>query len=104
MTAIMHLYAGFHKDFLKFLLKYSKGYQLDWNARKPDGDNLLMKACRNHYPEIVKLLLKHAQSKGIEVPEPDDFIYIEQPTIDLLRKYKNNKKRRNNCNFFKKLK
>ena len=94
MTAIMHLYSASHKDFLKFLLKYSKGL-IDWNAKQPDGDNLLMNACRSHYPEIVKLLLKHAQSKGIEVPEPDYFWYIEQPTIDLLRKYKIKKTLRN---------
>ena len=63
-----------------------------------------MKACRTHYPEIVELLLKHADSKGIEVPEPDDFIFnwgghvfnaIEQPTIDLLEKYKKRKKGQN---------
>lgn len=107
LSAAMHICNGYHNDILKFLLKYSNDNQIDWNARDKmangeDGDNGLMIACRNHHPETVKLLLKYAESKGIEVPEPDDFFYIEQPTIDLLEKYMKRKKR--NCNIFKKLK
>ena len=108
-TAFHYLCYGPHLKFLEWFLDNAKG--IDWNAKK-NGDTGLMRACRTGFRDTVKLLLEYAESKGMEIPEAGDFDIhmggrvfnaLEQPTIDLLEKYKKRKKRQK-CNIFKRSK